>query len=188
MSPETIQRAFDPFFTTKPPGSGTGLGLSTVYGIVKQSGGHINVSSQLGVGSQFRIYLPLLEGQVSPEMKEVPAGAELQGSETILLVEDDPTLLEYTSEVLRQNGYNVIECCGGFEAIEAAERHEGPIHLLLSDMVMPRMNGRVLAGILSERRPEAKILMVSGYSENLTLQGGMLGEGLHFLPKAVFAS
>ena len=142
---ETQARIFEPFFTTKGPGKGTGLGLATVYGIVKQSGGHISVYSEPGQGTTFKIYL--LEAQGVPSPGRLPAASETmpRGTETILLVEDDAEVRGFTRQVLQTHGYTVLDASHGGEAILMAEKHEGPVHLLVSDVVMPVMGGRRLA-------------------------------------------
>ncbi len=183
MPADVLQRVFDPFFTTKATGAGTGLGLATVYGIVKQSGGHISVYSEVGVGSRFKVYLPAVEGEAAPAVRMESLGDDLQGSETILLVEDDSAVREYASGVLRELGYEVLEAADGPEAIVASERHPGEIQLLLTDVVMPKLNGRDLAEFLCERRPGLRVLFVSGYTENSIVHQGVLDEGLNFLPK-----
>jgi two-component system cell cycle sensor histidine kinase/response regulator CckA len=183
MPAEVLQRVFDPFFTTKATGAGTGLGLATVYGIVKQSGGHISVYSEVGVGSRFKVYLPAAEGEAAPAESAEDLGDDLRGTETILLVEDDEAVREYASGVLRELGYEVIEVADGPDAIVASERYAGEIQLLLTDVVMPKLNGRDLAEFLCERRPGLRVLFVSGYTENSIVHQGVLDEGLHFLAK-----
>ena len=141
----TQAHVFEPFFTTKEPGKGTGLGLSTVYGIVKQSGGYLDLASEPGVGSTFTIYLPRLEGIVVPAKGKIPITASCQGEETILLVEDEDMLRGLLAKFLRLCGYTVLEARHGGEALLTCERHPGPIHLMVTDVVMPRMSGRELA-------------------------------------------
>jgi two-component system, cell cycle sensor histidine kinase and response regulator CckA len=185
MDKETQSRIFEPFFTTKEQGKGTGLGLATVYGIVKQSGGNIWVYSEPGHGTTFKIYLPTVEAAAeSPpyvERSEEPA----RGSETILVVEDDASLLEVTSEFLQSSGYTVIPAESPGKALHLAESHSGSIDFLLTDVIMPKMNGRELATRLSQTRPEMKVLYVSGYADGIVKDGvyGVLAEGLAFLQK-----
>jgi signal transduction histidine kinase/CheY-like chemotaxis protein len=165
MDEATKAHIFEPFFTTKEIGKGTGLGLATVYGIVKQSGGFIWVDSVIGDGTTFEIYLPQAAGKAAnaePEEKAAPAH---RGSETILVVEDEAGVRELACQFLRVKGYDVLEAEGGVEALEVAGRHSGPIHLLLSDMVMPRMSGSELAAKLRAIRPEIRVAFMSGYSE-----------------------
>jgi two-component system cell cycle sensor histidine kinase/response regulator CckA len=164
MDAETQAHIFDPFFTTKEVGKGTGLGLSTVYGVVRQSGGHIWVYSELGHGTTFKIYLPL-SGRALHVEKSSPGLTEtLRGTETILLVEDAQPLRELASSLLAEDGYTVLEAGHPEQAVEIAKRYKGPIHLLLTDMVMPGMNGRVLADKLASIRPEMRVVFMSGYT------------------------
>jgi two-component system cell cycle sensor histidine kinase/response regulator CckA len=164
MDAETQARIFEPFFTTKELGKGTGLGLSTVYGIVRQSGGHIWVYSEPGHGTTFKIYLPRA-GQAARLQQPASSPAEsLRGSETILLVEDEESLRELTRSQLEGGGYKVLEAETPDAAIKIARRHGATIHLLLTDMVMPGMNGRDLAAKLAPKRPEMKVIYMSGYS------------------------
>lgn len=185
MDSETQSHIFEPFFTTKEQGKGTGLGLATVYGIVKQSGGNIWVYSEPGHGTTFKIYLPLVEAAAESPL-HVEQNEELpRGSETILVVEDDASLREVTCEFLQSSGYMVISAGSPEEALHLAERHNGPIDFLLTDVIMPRMNGRELATRLSELRPGMKVLYVSGYADDVVRGGvhGALEEGLAFLQK-----
>jgi signal transduction histidine kinase len=165
MDDITKAHIFEPFFTTKEVGKGTGLGLATVYGVVKQSGGFIWVDSSPGVGTTFEIYLPQVEGKaVSIDLEEKPSAIP-GGSETVLVVEDEAGVRELACQFLRVKGYNVLEAGGGPDALEVARRYQGAIHLLLSDMVMPKMSGGDLAARLKEIRPEIRIAFMSGYSE-----------------------
>jgi PAS domain S-box-containing protein len=180
---ETVrQQVFEPFFTTKEFGKGTGLGLSTVYGIIRQSGGWIDVRSEVGVGTSFRVYLPRIDGRPLPERQETGASTET-GSETILLVEDQPAVRSFTSAALERYGYRVIEASGGEEAIAVAGRHEGRIHLLLTDVVLPGMNGKELSDRLKAVRPDLKVLFTSGYTADVIAHRGVLDHGLSFLHK-----
>jgi len=164
MDARTQARIFEPFFTTKELGRGTGLGLSTVYGVVKQSGGHIWVYSEPGQGTTFRIYLPRIEEAPRPEKPRPDSGKNFRGTETILLVEDNEDLRELTSSLLTAGGYRVLEAETPDEAIQNARSHAGPIHLLLTDVVMPGINGRELADQLTSLRPELKVIYMSGYT------------------------
>src|SRR5882672_1257494 len=164
MDAETQSRIFEPFFTTKELGKGTGLGLSTVYGIVRQSGGHIWVYSELGQGTTFKIYLPRTARAIYAEKPTAGLTQPLRGTETILLVEDEDALRELTRNLLEADGYTVLEAGRPDKAIEIAVQHGGPIHLMLTDMVMPGMNGRVLAANLAPVRPEMKVVYMSGYT------------------------
>jgi PAS domain S-box-containing protein len=181
MDAETQSRIFEPFFTTKELGKGTGLGLSTVYGIVRQSGGHIWVYSEPGQGTTFKIYLPRIKQPVRVE-KPAPGMTEsLRGAETILLVEDEDALRELTRILLEGGGYTVLEAERPDKAIEIAVRHGGPIHLMLTDMIMPGMNGRVLAANLAAVRPEMKVIFMSGYTG--FTHPGLADSGVTFLAK-----
>jgi PAS domain S-box-containing protein len=164
MDAQTQAHIFEPFFTTKEQGRGTGLGLATVYGFVKQSGGYVWVQSEPGVGSTFTIYLPLV-GEALPRAHTKDGGAALaRGAETILLVEDEESLRTLTRSQLEDSGYTVLEANCGSEAIRIARQHRGPIHLLLTDVVMPGMNGRAVAEVLTASRPETRVVYISGYT------------------------
>ena len=183
MSPEVQERIFEPFFTTKGPGQGTGLGLSTVYGIVKQSGGHIFVSSEPGGGSLFTVYLPASAPVPEPALEE-PAGAAVRGSaETVLLVEDEDLVRQLTREILLRNGYRVLEAADGAEALRLVTQYEGAIDLMVTDVVMPRMSGNELVGHARPLRPDMRVLYVSGYSEEAIARHGQLTEGIELLSK-----
>jgi signal transduction histidine kinase len=164
MDRETQERIFEPFFTTKGPGKGTGLGLATVYGIIKQSGGGIAVESAPGRGASFRIYLPLEDAPLDPPRAHAPPVEPSTKKETILVVEDEEIVRKLICDVLKRHGYNVLCAERGSEALRMAEEHPGPIHLLLTDVVMPEMNGYELARRIEILRPEARIVYVSGYS------------------------
>jgi two-component system cell cycle sensor histidine kinase/response regulator CckA len=182
MDPATKARIFEPFFTTKEKGKGTGLGLSMVYGIVKQSNGYIDVSSEIGIGTSFEIYLPKVDDAIDIATTTVTSGS-LRGSETILLVEDDPSLRVLAAHTLESFGYKVLEANSGAEALEICRQHEGQIHLLLTDVVMPGMSGRVLAEQLLPQRPQLKVIYMSGYTGQTVGAHGVLAEGSYFLPK-----
>jgi PAS domain S-box-containing protein len=170
MDDATKARIFDPFFTTKEVGKGTGLGLATVYGNVKQAKGWVTVESRMGSGSTLRVYLPRAEGPVEPE-GPTPAPLLVQsGTETVLLVEDEAALRDLAKRALEAAGYTVLACPDGRAAIEASRTFSGPIHLVVTDLVMPRMNGRELAAMLKQDRPRLKVLFMSGYSDS-TLAG-----------------
>ncbi len=183
MDAATQARLFEPFFTTKEPGKGTGLGLSTVYGIVRQCGGNIFVYSEPGHGSSFKIYLPRVEeeGEARPGRKLAPG--EAHGDESIVLVEDEPLVRNLVSEVLRQNGYQVMEFANGREALGRLRHVRGPVHALVTDVVMPGMSGIELARQLAEGRPGMRILYLSGYTDDLVERQGVLQPGRAFLQK-----
>lgn len=184
MSPEVQARIFEPFFTTKPPEQGTGLGLSVVYSVVKQLGGHIWVYSEEGRGTTFKIYLPRAYERAPVRPQETLATAPLpRGSETILVVEDEPSVLEVATEVLRQHGYTVLSAASPGDALRIAQEYHDPIHLLITDVVMPVMSGRELADYILRLHPQIRVLYVSGYTENTIVHQGILEEGIHFLPK-----
>jgi PAS domain S-box-containing protein len=186
MDPETQSHIFEPFYTTKGA-KGTGLGLSTVYGIVKQSGGYVWVYSEPGKGTSFKVYLPRVSstGEPMTVMPQVSvSGAEVApGSETILLVEDEVTVRQLAREYLESQGYTVIEAADAAAAMQLSQAHKHPIHLLLTDVIMPGMNGRELASHLSPRRPEMKVLYMSGYTENAIGHNGTLDAGIILLQK-----
>jgi PAS domain S-box-containing protein len=180
----TQEKIFEPFFTTKEPGKGTGLGLPTVFGIIKQSGGGIFVESRLGEGTTFRMYFPRSEGRAAAPRGEAK-GPTSGGSETILLVEDEDQVRALVSRILKRSGYDVLEAARPHDALELAGRVEQPIHLLITDVVMPELNGRQLAERVRVMRPELEILFMSGYSDHLLERDGVLERGLHFLPKPI---
>jgi two-component system, cell cycle sensor histidine kinase and response regulator CckA len=179
----SIRRSPKPFFTTKGVGQGTGLGLATVYGIVKQNKGLVEVESQPGVGSTFVIYLPRhsTEAESIEEVSAtVPPGG---GRETILLVEDEPAILRLTKRMLEDQGYTVVTASAPGEAVRLAREHSGEIHMLLTDVVMPEMNGRDLARKLLPYIPQIRRLFMSGYTSDVIAHQGVLEEGVHFIQK-----
>ena len=185
MDAETQAHIFEPFFTTKGL-KGTGLGLSTVYGIVKQSGGYIWVYSEAGKGTSFKIYLPRVSATGEALAAQPALAASEQpspGHETILLVEDEENLRRLARQSLENQGYNVIDAADGAAAIQISQAHQGPIHLLLTDVIMPGMNGRELANQVSPTRPEMRVLYMSGYTENHIGHNGTLDEGITLLQK-----
>jgi CheY-like chemotaxis protein len=173
MDADTRTHIFEPFFSTKEPGKGTGLGLSTAYGIVEQGGGHIDVCSQLGVGSTFRVYLPLAAAPAQPlastgeqRISGLRPATRMPGPVTVLLVEDDPTVRSVTRRILEKAGHRVLTSPGGEDALELAAREDGPIELLVTDVVMAGMGGPALATRLRAARPTIKTLFISGYSRD----------------------
>jgi PAS domain S-box-containing protein len=183
MDKATLAKIFEPFFTTKGIGKGTGLGLSTVYGIVKQSGGGIQVYSEPGQGSCFKIYLPRLKEPAPADRGRSAPFIIPQGTETILLVEDDDRVRQLARMALEAVGYTILEAPNGGEALELSAAHRGPIHLLVTDVVMPQMNGRQLAAQLTSTRPDMKVLYLSGYTDDAIVRHGVLEKGLAFLQK-----
>ena len=185
MSDETQAHLFEPFFTTKERGKGTGLGLATVYGIVQQSGGHIRVSSAADRGSTFLIYLPRVEapedGARGSDRPLLPHPSP--GTETVLLAEDEEVVRRLAREILSGNGYKVLEAGNGREALLLSEAHRGEIHLLLTDVVMPKMSGRELGERIRLQRPDLRILYMSGYTDDAILRQGVLEDGIPFLQK-----
>jgi CheY-like chemotaxis protein len=187
MHSEVQAKIFEPFFTTKKPGQGTGLGLAIVYGVVRQTGGWITVSSELGNGTTFDIYFPqaqvedAVEKPVS-EIKISPAPTA-RGTETILLVEDQEGIRDLVREFLQKNGYSVLHAADGNEALEIADEYKHPIHLLLTDVVMPNVGGRELARRLSEPRRQMKVLFMSGYPDHATWSSEMVDDTAAVLQK-----
>jgi PAS domain S-box-containing protein len=183
MDAATKARIFEPFFTTKEKGKGTGLGLSTVYGIVKQSGGYIEVMSEPGAGSTFRIFLPKVEGEIAEPKQSIALAASLRGNETVLLVEDEPSLRTLGRHLLELCGYKILEATCGEDALKLSIEYRSRIDLLLTDVVMPGMSGRMLADQLWKERPELKVVYMSGYTGQTVGAHGVLAEGSFFLAK-----
>ncbi len=183
MDHESVQKIFEPFYTTKPVGRGTGLGLSTVYGVVKQHGGNIWVYSEPGQGTTFKIYFPAVEEETIEEehgqAKPKPSVKDL----TVLVVEDEPSLMKLACRILRQSGYQVYDAVDVEDALEIARTCSDPIHLLLTDVIMPKMKGAEVYKKVSEFHPESRVLYMSGYTENVIARQGILKEGIHFLQK-----
>jgi PAS domain S-box-containing protein len=183
MDKETREHIFEPFFTTKEVGKGTGLGLSTIYGIVKQNNGFIWVYSEPGKGTTFKVYLPRVKEDTEPEEKEQTSVAELGGSETVLIVEDDDSLRNLAQKALQSYGYRVLVAENGEDALRICKEHEGPIHLMITDVVMPKMGGREAADLLQPFYPQIKVIYMSGYTDNAIVRHGVLKPGLNFLEK-----
>jgi len=184
MDAETQEHLFEPFFTTKELGKGTGLGLSTVYGIVKQSGGNISVHSEPGKGAIFEIYFPRVnEAAEAREQPKKDHSESLTGTETVLLVEDQGIVRNLVRNVLDRHGYNVLQASHGEEALRLANEHEGPIHLLLTDVVLPQMSGQQLAERMATLRSEMRVLYMSGYTNDAIVHHGVLDPGISFLQK-----
>jgi nitrogen-specific signal transduction histidine kinase/CheY-like chemotaxis protein len=182
MDEETMSRIFEPFFTTKEQGRGTGLGLSTVYGIVKQSGGYIWVESEVGKGTSFMVYFPEVDAAPEQLRAEGP-GSIGGGTETILVAEDDAHLLKLATSILKRGGYEVLTAGNGAEAVRIVETEPRTIHLLLTDVVMPGMSGRVLADRVRALRPAIRVLYTSGYTDDPIAHHGALDAGMHLLEK-----
>jgi PAS domain S-box-containing protein len=183
MGKDILDKLFEPFFTTKEVGKGTGLGLATVYGIVKQNSGLINVYSEPGQGTTFRIYLPAFEGEDVKEIENISEVILGGGGETVLLVEDEPMILEMGKMMLEKLGYNVMATGTPDEALQIAKEHPEKIHILMTDVVMPGMNGKELAGHISSLHQDVKVLFTSGYTANVIARHGVLNEGIHFIQK-----
>jgi two-component system, cell cycle sensor histidine kinase and response regulator CckA len=183
MDKEILSHIFEPFFTTKGVNEGTGLGLATVYGIVKQNDGFVNVYSEQGQGTTFSIYLPRYVGTITTREREFTVEPVIRGNETLLLVEDEPTILNMTATMLQRLGYKVLTASIPSEAIRLADQYSGEIHLVLSDVIMPEMNGRILTEKLMTNRPRLKCLFISGYTANVISHHGVLDDGVNFIQK-----
>jgi CheY-like chemotaxis protein len=183
MEAETMRRAFEPFFTTKARDTGAGLGLTTVYGIVKQAGGHVSLYSEPQMGTTVRVYLPASD-EMLPAADRAVAAEPLDGQQrTVLLVEDEDAVRELTERILGRHGYHVIEAAGPVQAIELYQRRGQSIDLLLTDVIMPQMNGRALAERIRQQQPGIRVLYMSGYPGDLIAFHGELAEGVDLLQK-----
>jgi CheY-like chemotaxis protein len=184
MTEEVKARLFEAFFTTKPAGKGTGLGLATCQTIVQQSGGHIGVDSEVGKGTTFKIYFPRVEQPLDAATRPIQTGPLPRGTETLLVVEDEPSVRHLACGVLEAQGYEVLSASNGQDALRAAREHKGsPIRLVVTDVIMPQMGGKVMAEWLKTTYPELKILFTSGYTDDAIAQHGVLEPGIAFLPK-----
>jgi CheY-like chemotaxis protein len=181
MTEDQRQRLFDPFFTTKE--GGTGLGLATVYGIVEQSGGTIEVDSAPGLGTSFRIELPRVEEAVSAPATPVLSVAPKDGTETILLVEDESVVRRLVAEILETTGYTVLQAADGPSALELLQRHKAPVDLLLTDLVMPGMSGREVAQVVTQMHPDTHVVYMSGYTGSVIDHHGIVEDGVTFVQK-----
>ena len=188
MGPDVLEHVFEPFFTTKEKGKGTGLGLATVYGIVKQNGGDIAVQSKTNSGTQMEIYFPAMTPQTAAKPHDQEPELLEQGSETILVVEDEHLVRRVVTSQLRKFGYTVLEASNGSEALALCERRRGAIHLLITDVVMPKMNGRQLATLVTARYPGIAVLYMSGYTQEVIARRGILEPGIAFIEKSEISS
>ncbi len=186
MDEEVMSKIFDPFFTTKELGRGTGLGLATVYGIVKQHGGYIYVYSEKGKGTTFKIYLPASKKSKKEKKDDNSIKGRLPyGNETILIVDDNPSICQLIEDTLKPLGYNCLKATSGKEAIDIMHKYDGEIHLLITDVVMPQINGRELAESIRKERPGIKVIFMSGYTENIIVRHGVLEKGIHYISKPI---
>jgi two-component system, cell cycle sensor histidine kinase and response regulator CckA len=183
MDPETRAKIFEPFFTTKEAGKGTGLGLATIYEVVKRGEGHIWVYSELGKGSVFKIYFPRVQADAQTAASEIRRSRAGAAGETILVVEDDESLREVTRDLLAQSGYSVLEASNGEQALQIVRQHRAAIHLVLADVVMPGMSGAALAAELTHSHPEMHVLYMSGYTDETIVRSGVLEPGILLLEK-----
>ncbi len=189
MTKKVLAQAFDPFFTTKAFGKGTGMGLATVQGIVEQSGGHILVDSSPGKGSSFRIYLPRTdhEADCSAPVPSAEVAGD-RGGEVVLLAEDETVVRAFVAKALEKYGYTVLQAANGIEALAVLESHQGPIHMLLTDLMMPNLNGRELAQHFNRLRPDSRVLFMSGHTDDIIFQQDLMAEGVSFIQKPFTAS
>jgi CheY-like chemotaxis protein len=184
MSADVLRHAFEPFFTTKGPAQGSGLGLATCYGIVSQHGGSLQLYSEIGRGTSAKVYLPRAKGAASALFERRESDQAPRGTETVLLVEDEPAVRALAARMLRRQGYTVLEAANGVEALDLVRRHTGtPIDLLLTDMVMPKMDGYTLAENLRRDYPSIRVLFMSGYTDNAVIQNGLIDPKLAFIQK-----
>jgi signal transduction histidine kinase/ActR/RegA family two-component response regulator len=183
MSEETKARIFEPFFTTKGPGKGTGLGLATVYGVVKQSGGYIYAYSEVDRGTTFKIYLPQVNEELDRASADTDKRGQTRGTETILFVEDEQSVRDLVREYLSSTGYHMLEAADGVQALKVAAAHPGRIHMLVTDVVMPHLSGPELATQLGAERPDLRVLFISGYTDDTVFRHGVLEGGVAFLQK-----
>ena len=183
MDDATLTHLFEPFYTTKDEGKGTGLSLATVYGIVKQSGCYVDVQSTIGEGTTFKLYFPAVEAEAEVQETVRLPEEQLRGVETVLLVEDEEMVRKIVTRVLNSYGHKVLEAAGAVEAIEVCELHEGPIHLVITDVVMPDMNGKELADRLATIIPNTPVLFMSGYTGSALIQHGVVEADMDFLQK-----
>jgi CheY-like chemotaxis protein len=183
MDESVKARLFEPFFTTKEVGKGTGLGLATVYGIIKQAGGHISVYSELEQGTTFKFYFPRAQEAPVARPEITPRTPATQGTETVLVVEDEDGVRALTRRVLQNDGYKVLEARHGVEALEVCGEQEGPVHLVVTDVVMPKMNGPQLAELMRGMWPNLRVLFLSGYTDRALLHSGLLDGNHNFLQK-----
>jgi CheY-like chemotaxis protein len=183
MNKDTLSKLFEPFFTTKEAGKGTGLGLSIVHGVVKQTGGHIFVSSEPGLGTTFTIYLPSVEQPGEVLQSQVPMPAASSGWETVLVVEDEAQVRTLERSILEARGYKVLTASHGKEAMRISQEYSEPIHLLVTDLILPHMNGRDVARHLLPTRPSMKVLYVSGYPDDTLVNAGLARQQTAFLQK-----
>jgi CheY-like chemotaxis protein len=184
MTPEVMAKAFDPFYTTKGVGKGTGPGLSQVYGFVRQSGGHVNIYSEVGVGTSVKVYLPRFYGEadVSEQARSLSGVHRGLNSEVVLVVEDDERVRALSVEALKELGYGVVEASGPVQALRMIDEGQ-EVHLLFTDVVMPDMSGRQLADLAQAKRPKLKVLYTTGYTRNAIVHNGMLDAGTNLLTK-----
>ena len=182
MDEETYSHVFEPFFSTKAKGKGTGLGLATVYGIIKQNKGYIWLETSPGKGTKVDVYLPLVKSAAKEKTDKIPA-VTLRGNETVLLVEDDSEVRNLARHILVENGYTVLEAMQGVEALDISRRHQGPIHLLITDVIMPEIGGHELAVQLIKERPGIDVIYISGYTNDAIARHGVLEPGVTFIQK-----